>query len=205
MIIPEFKHVPSPRKLGRDYVTAEIGWTTHGGNIGAALGQKPHFSICGNVYGPDPVSGESSIMVDGKRYWLHSCGQVREAVSLAFPALVPFLRWHLCDPDGPMYYRENGLFQAEFVFGVSEWKAPSYDTRKAFAETVVLGAVEGDAFPAVILSDDELSPAAHKAEVHRQVGAWLDARRPALLAQFASDMRKVIDLCAKGEFRNAQA
>lgn len=197
MIIPEFKHTTSPRKLGRDYVTASIKWETYGGN------KHPHFSICGTVYGPERISGETPITIDGKSYWPHSGGQVREAISLAFPALVPFLRWHLCDPDGPMHYRENGLYQAEFVFGVSKWEAPNYDTRKAFAETVVLGAVEGDAFPAVILSDDELSPAAHKAEVHRQVGAWLDARRPALLVQFASDMRKVIDLCAKGELRNA--
>lgn len=178
---------PTMRPGTDDAVIVEVRWE-RGGNA------LPYLSITGEVYGREPVRGEKRITISGKSFWLHSCGQVRDAVAETFPAIAPFLRWHLANAKGPMHYRENGIYWAEQLFGVSEWPRRPYDPDPGpcFASTVVLGAVAGDAMPAAPpLLDGDVDKAAGRVLVREHVGAWLDARRDALLAAFHADLARL--------------
>lgn len=184
-LLREWRATFGPRPLPgtNDVVTAEIRYEK-GGNA------LPYFSVTGTVYGPSPVRGERAISIGAERYWPHSFGQVRTELRAAFPELEGAMRWHLANPEGPMHYRENGLYWVEKAYGVSEWPARpgDPDPREAFSSIVVLGAVEGDVWPAMVLADEECSPAERRAEVRRIVGAWLDARHDALKLAFERDV-----------------
>lgn len=60
------------------------------------------FSVCGTVRDSRYAGNRGEI----------SGGQVRDEITAAFPELVPLLKWHLCDSDGPLHYVDNTLYHA---------------------------------------------------------------------------------------------
>lgn len=179
-----FKLGPA-RIKGGDLVIADIRYE-RGGNV------LPYFSICGEVYDHAPRR-EASIMYEGKRYTMHSCGQVREPVLAAFPKLAPFVRWHLASLDGPMHYVENAIYWLELAYGVSRWerRAGDPDPMACFKRTVAFGALPGDEMPMITLADEEagaISVEEQRAQLGTVVRAWCAARREPMLAAFRADM-----------------
>lgn len=66
---------------------------------------------CGNGHNSFSVTG--TIEQKGKYKWLdYSGGCIHEEIVKHFPELAPFIKWHLCDSDMPMYYFANTMYLA---------------------------------------------------------------------------------------------
>lgn len=148
-----------------------------------------YLSITGEVYGLSSIPGEKALICpDGKKRWLHSCGQCCEAIVAAHPWMVPYMRWHLCDADdGPMHYVQNAVYWLQQAYGVAEYMRDGDDIHAAryFRKHVVFGAVEGDEMPKIDLNPhdayDELDMVDARAHIEAVVVTWCLERRPKLL------------------------
>lgn len=110
----------------RHTVTAELH---------SLAGQHPYFSITMDTY-----------RQAGNGRWVEDTfGCQHDEVRRLFPALAPYLRWHLVSTDGPMHYVANAVYWAGLN---KEWcKGGKGDppNREAFDETTLWGALPGDA------------------------------------------------------------
>lgn len=78
------------------------------------------FSITTECYGPHYRHGEPTIIHKTPTpngwietvLWMCSCGCNHEVVAKRFPNLAPYIKWHLCSPDGPLHYITNSLYWA---------------------------------------------------------------------------------------------
>jgi len=73
------------------------------------------FAITANLYDcATYLHGEPRAMhkPTGKELWLGSCGCLHDEVAEHFPALAPFIKWHLTSSDGPLHYIANALYCA---------------------------------------------------------------------------------------------
>lgn len=64
---------------------------------------------CGNGHNTFAITGDIDI-ADGKFWREHSGGCIHDDIAKRFPDLAPYIKWHLCDSDGPMYYIQNTLY-----------------------------------------------------------------------------------------------
>jgi len=130
--------------------------------------QDPSFSVTGSI---DELR---------RTRWVdYSGGAIHDDIARRFPRLEPYLKWHLVAwPSGPMHYLANAQYWWEKMAGVSKWppQPGEPDPAEAFASTVVLGALPGDAMPP---ADPGAWP---------QVEAWLKDRLPPLMEAFRADM-----------------
>lgn len=68
---------------------------------------------CNNGHNTFAITG--SAWIAGRRINLANpdvCGCIHEIIAVAFPELKPFIKWHLCATDGPMYYVANTTYLA---------------------------------------------------------------------------------------------
>lgn len=141
------------------------------------------FAITGHIYSSKRPNSRDGVerFADGKRCGWTAGGCLHEEIAAQCPELAPFIKWHLTSSDGPMHYKANALYWAGHC-GV--WGSDTGEKYPAnwqhFASTVVLGAVAGDPANTAPLLEDMTA---------EELGAWLDARLPALLVAFADDMR----------------
>jgi hypothetical protein len=129
-------------------------------------GQAPSFSATATI---DELRG---------RRWVdYSGGMQHDEIVHNFPALTPYLKWHLVSTQEPMHYLANAKYWWEKMTGTSEWKDRPGDTdpEAAFRSTIVYGGIPGDRMP-------ELSAP------WPVVAAWLRDRLPKLMGHFTADM-----------------
>jgi hypothetical protein len=71
------------------------------------------FSITGTLYGEngDKRDGRERTR-DGKMVYIEACGCIHDEIAARLPELAPFIRWHLCNSDGPRGYIGNTLWFA---------------------------------------------------------------------------------------------
>ena len=136
------------------------------------------FSITGDIYSskcPNSRDGVAFSAVDGKRRGWISGGCAHEEIARRIKVLRPFIKWHLCDADGgPMHYKANALYWAGHCQKFGAALGVNYPANwDHFASTAKLGALPGDPPLETLqkLTAEEL-------------GAWLDARLPALMVEF---------------------
>ena len=186
MTFVPFNYTTKPRRIANgDIVTARVEYSQLRGNA------HPHFSISGHVYGPALIRGEDCIFFADKRYWCHSAGQCIKEIVEAFPELVPYMKWHLCGPDGSMYYKDNAVYWHK-LWGDSIAGPPwsedkvvlEYGTatlRDYFCSTCVFTPGEADLEEIVCWDEQELTQ-------------WLEARLPRLQSEFMEAMQQVSEL-----------
>ncbi len=128
----------------------------------ASIGdQHPYFSITGDLR-------ENGRWVSG--------GCMHDEVLEYFPALAPYVRWHLTSTDGPMHYLANAQYHAGFCEGMEDKRNIEH-----LKSTIVYGAVASDSDVNLeTLTADELD-------------AFLVARFPALMRQFQEDMNTLFE------------
>ena len=86
------------REGGDSYsVTAAVRWDDRCGN------GHNRFSITGSVY---------NLTHPRRDREPESCGCVHGEIARAIPELLPYIKWHLFDPFGPMYYIANTVYLA---------------------------------------------------------------------------------------------
>lgn len=89
-----------------DKVYTEAGTTYH---IKATV---RYDDQCGNGHNTFSITGEIDRKAKNGR-WVDDCGGcIHEEIAKRFPALAPFIKWHLVSSDQPMYYIENTLYHA---------------------------------------------------------------------------------------------
>ena len=144
------------------YVRAIFGLDRHGD-------QAPYFSVILDEYKQPRVNEREQL----------SGGCQHDKVAQYFPELAPFVRWHLTSTEGPMHYVANGLFWHDCYHGRQRHQKPGDRelAPSALASTVVLGALDDDFLLDMLLTMSR-----------EDLKAWLEARLPALLAKFQTDM-----------------
>lgn len=103
----------------------------------------------------------------------YSYGCCHEDVAKHFPELVPYIKWHLCSADEPMYYVANAKYWAGF--GKYAARSPAF-----LRSTIIFGAI-----PAW---DDGKVP--EDMDVITLV-EWLNARLPDLTLAFKRDVESL--------------
>ena len=85
---------------------------TEGGETYKLTATVRYDDQCGN--------GHNSFGITGAQYrkrrngtWEEDCfGCMHETIIKHFPELAPYIKWHLCDSDGPMHYLANTSYHA---------------------------------------------------------------------------------------------
>lgn len=134
----------------------------------------------GNGHNTFSITGEVREKGTRKPYLYGCC---HEEIAKAIPELRPYIKWHLCNSDGPLYYIQNGLYLLE-----------NEDT-EGFARTIVWGAMEGEnQYSLALLA------AIHRSDLQRQtetgekpwrVRSFLMDRLPALMSIFRKDVESL--------------
>jgi hypothetical protein len=143
-----------------------------------------HDDECGNGHNSFSITGEIRISSGG--YWRdHSGGCLHEDIAKHFPRLAPFIKWHLCATDGPMHYVANTMYWLGFHGYCKEGEATTPPNLEHARSTAV--------WPD--LPEEFVAPRwirygrnAAQTGLGRAVRATLEARLPALLAEFRRDV-----------------
>jgi len=68
---------------------------------------------CGNGHNSFAITGAIYRFDDWRReYVAERGGCIHEEIAKHFPDLAPYIKWHLFDPNGPMYYTANTVYHA---------------------------------------------------------------------------------------------
>lgn len=131
--------------------------------------QLPHFAITGGVYFNFRRDLSPSIG-----------GCIHDILTVKFPKSVkPFVKWHLCDKNGPMmHYIENSMYWLGFR-GWCDGKKDSPPNFENFKHSAVWPELTQEGF-------EEL-----RAKGATQAAEILQARLPKLREDFAADMKKI--------------
>lgn len=68
---------------------------------------------CKNGHNTFSVTGTIDEKRGNGRWVDYAGGCIHEEIAKHFPKLAPFIKWHLCNADGPMYYVDNTLYHAK--------------------------------------------------------------------------------------------
>lgn len=161
------------RNISRERrIRAEFGIRKHSDT------EPGYFSVTGEIQ-----------QIRGGRWNEETAGCIHADISLFFPELAPFVKWHLTDDTGtPMHYIANGRYWlqvANHVIFANDLPAVAIGH---FKKTVLFGEVEGD-------SSFDLNT-----RKTYEIDAWLEARLPALQAKFKADMAKIEELASSSWF-----
>jgi len=174
-----------PRKLGTDYIKAEVRHDDECGN------GHNSFAITAEIYDPHYRSHEPRIAIGGKSYYLGACGCCHDEVAKAFPELEPFIKWHLSSTDGPMHYIANALYWAGHK-GFRDGERNSPPSLEHLKSTIVYGALKSDKdFDlADCMYSDDRGFSWNDANAAK-LQSWLESRLEALQAAFRADVEKL--------------
>lgn len=156
-----------------------------------------------------------AITADGHEYdrgaWRESIGGCcHDEIEKRFPELAPLIKWHLCSTDGPMHYTANTLYHAlehgathawvYFTGEVDPLKIGGNKERLLGYENAPV-AREAEGMPGYRVQWDEKTVKVANFDHARSSAIWpeatiaqlrdkaqLDARLPALLAEFKAAM-----------------
>ena len=167
------------------------------------------FSITADLYDrPDRLPGERSTVhaESGTRLWCGTGGCLHDEVTEHIPELAPFIKWHLCSTDGPLYYIANTIYHAS---DVHEDTGERYFYLEGKLIKICKPA-EVEAMRRKYGANAEFklypNPMAHKADIEaaRNCAVWpdatleqlrsevaLQARLPALLVEFRKDVESL--------------
>lgn len=186
MTIAPFQYTTKPRRLSpTDIITATVSYEKLHGNT------CPYFSVCGDIMSLQYVRGSRPVKFGGHYHYGHTGGQCVEEIAAAFPELVPYMKWHLAGPDGPMHYVANSVYWhrrwGDSIAG-PPWSEDEvvleHDTdtlRDYFCSTCVFTPGEADLEEIVCWDEQELTQ-------------WLEARLPRLQSEFMEAMQQVSEL-----------
>lgn len=146
--------------------------------------QEPYFSITADLFYKN--------IYCGKDIWkLTACGCLHDLIGKYAPEIFPLVKWHLTDKNGPMHYKDNGMFWWKRSLHLA--MPPLYNgdncavgdvALKNFKSTIVFGAVSSDKnFP--IDSIDN-----RKSMLLGDIQKWLENRLAKLIKAFKKDMKK---------------
>lgn len=65
---------------------------------------------CGNGHNTFSITADVVTPASKRRNDVQACGMLHDDIEKKFPILAPFLKFHLCSSDGPMYYVENTVY-----------------------------------------------------------------------------------------------
>lgn len=105
-------------------------------------------------------------------------GADHESIVKLFPALAPYVKWHLCGTDGPMHYLANSLYWAGFS-GWCNGKPDDPPNLEYLKSTCVYGALPEDYNFDIANADRE------------QLEQWLRNRHDRLIDQFLAEMQEL--------------
>ena len=72
-----------------------------------------HDDNCGNGYNTFSITGDIYRKANNGR-WIGECfGCIHDYISLHFPQLKPFIKFHLCSTNGPLHYIANTIYWAK--------------------------------------------------------------------------------------------
>ena len=72
------------------------------------------FAMTAEIYTQDRQPGEPKrVHKNGKTVWMYACGCQHEEIAKHFPDLRKYLKWHLCDSNGPMHYVANTIYHTK--------------------------------------------------------------------------------------------
>jgi len=67
---------------------------------------------CGNGHNTFAITGQIKEKTESGRWVEHSGGCIHKEIAEHFPSLKPYIKWHLCASDGPIYYIANTVYHA---------------------------------------------------------------------------------------------
>lgn len=179
------------------------------------------FSITGNLYDRSehiPYEGNTT-NAKGKRLWLGSCGCLHDDIAARIPELAPFIKWHLVSSDGPMHYVANSMYHAKAIPKEQD-KYYAYLSEPITGVRKLLKIVDGNTKTELDARyGDRMSYEPHynsmakeaDLEAARSCAVWpdaglsdftkenLEARLPALVADFKRDMTALFGESIKNE------
>ena len=128
---------------------------------GAMFTATVHYDDdCGNGHNSFSVTAHVVTPASKRRNDIEAGGCMHEEIAQVFPELAPFIKWHLCESDGPMHYVANSLYWA----GKTKWEKPNLKNFRATA----------------------IWPDATEQDMASATEASLMARLPALMDEFRS-------------------
>lgn len=68
---------------------------------------------CGNGHNTFSITADIDEKTKNGKWRDDSGGCIHDEIVKHFPKYAPFIKWHLCSSDGPMYYIENTLYHVE--------------------------------------------------------------------------------------------
>ena len=68
---------------------------------------------CKNGHNTFSITADITTPTSRRRNDIEGGGCLHEEVARVFPKLAPFIKWHLCSTDGPMYYVANTIYWAK--------------------------------------------------------------------------------------------
>lgn len=95
------------------------------------------FAITGELYEAYRQPGEKTVQhSSGKKLWLNSCGCLHDDIAKYFPEYSKYIKWHLCNSDGPLGYIENTLYLAgdRDCWGKIKGEVSAYDEKVFFGD-----------------------------------------------------------------------
>jgi hypothetical protein len=99
-----------PSKLTKQQYKSFGPRPVEGYGPGAAIWAHVRYDDnCGNGHNSFAITG--TVRVPRQRE-AAACGCLHDDLALAFPELAPFIKWHLCDSNGPMHYVSNTCYHA---------------------------------------------------------------------------------------------
>ena len=145
-----------------------------------------HDDQCNN--GRNSFSVTAEIFVPGFRN-IEAGGQLTDEVRALFPELAPLLRWHLCDTHGPLHYIANTLYWLGYKGHCSASPMNPPNIQHARRCAVWPDLPESMICPAHLRRDAVgTTNRQERGEIARTVTEALEARLPALLAEFIADV-----------------
>ena len=147
-----------------------------------------HDDQCNN--GRNSFSVTAEIFVPGFRD-IEAGGQLTDEIRQLFPELAPLLRWHLCDTHGPLYYISNTLYWLGYqgFCGTGAGDPPNLEHARSTAVWPDLP--ESMICPADLRRDAVgASNRQERGKIARTVTEALEARLPALMAEFIADVEE---------------
>ncbi len=105
--------LPESKRLKYQYFEVKKDYR-QGGKSYRIVAEVRHDDRCGNGHNTFAITGKLCEYKHDK-YVLISCGSIHDDISKHIPWLRPFLQWHGCTTDGPLYYLENTLYHASKI------------------------------------------------------------------------------------------
>lgn len=151
-------------KLKRGYLEVDLRFDDQCGN------GHNSFSITGTVYSTDP----RKVRKDGKRTGISTCGCIHDIIIQHAPQYAKYIKWHLTNTSGPMFYIENTSFWVKEYLNFDYLDYRPFDTKEKYLEAARSCAVWSDA-------------------TIEELGSELALynRLPALMQEFKADMEEL--------------